>query len=240
MEVQFREALETANESTEDLEIAIEAIRTTSDLTQDWISQVNWLNRRLQLASVSDDQAFAAVLRFCRERLADVTALLGDDDEPVRMSVWWFSEKEDGLIFLLSNDIRDEETKSFVFKSGEGILGQAFAENRFWNIPDAPNSPGYVSIRTDPPEYRGLLCVPIYFGGHELLGMVSVDRQKAEVFNDIDLNLVQAAADILAYALTLPRTHNRFNVLPSHVSDALTSGRQLPALPQTFQDDSGE
>lgn len=239
LDVAFREAKEIATESTDDLEAAVDVIRVVSDLTQDWLSQVNWLNRRLQEADVSDEMAVQAVARFCRERLADVTKMVGGENEKIRASVWWLSQRENGLIFLLSDQIKDMETQGFVFHSGQGILGQAFAESRVWNVADAPAEPGYIKIRQEPPEYRGLLCAPIYFGGHEIIGMVSLDRERAESFDDVDQNLVSALSDVLAYALTLPRITQRFGVLPTHVIASLGIAHEQPALPLISEGDAG-
>lgn len=233
LDVEFREVLGVAAESTEDLEDAADAIGVLSDFSQDWLSQVNWLNRYLQLSSTTDDDAVRAVLRFCRERIADVSALIGEQDERTRFSVWWYSDEKDGLVFILSDDIRDDETKAFVFRRGQGIMGQAFVENRFWNLADAPASPGYVQIRKEPPDYHGLLCMPMHFGGHELVGMVCVDRALAQSFGESERDFVSALSDIIVTALTLPRIMQRFGVLPSHAIAALSEPRGQEALPET-------
>jgi GAF domain-containing protein len=235
VEVTLREALATAVESTAGLDDAVEALDGVTDLLQDWTATVNWLNRHLQLASTTDEDAIRAVIRYCRERMADVREMIGDDDEAVRLSVWWYSEAKEGLVLIASDDIHDDETKAFVFHRGEGILGQAFAEGRYWNLKDALAEPGYVKIRTVPPKYRGLLCMPIHFGGNDLIGMVSVDRTKAETFDDGDVAIVQALSDILAFALTLPRFRQQYGVLPDAVAAALSGEPPLRALPETSE-----
>ena len=227
--------LATAAESTAGLDDAVEALDGVTDLLQDWTATVNWLNRHLQLASTTDEDAIRAVVRYCRERMADVREMIGDDDEPVRLSVWWYSEARDGLVLLASDDIHDAETKVFVFQRGEGILGQAFAEGRYWNIKDAPSEPGYVQIRAEAPKYRGLLCMPIHLGGNELIGMVSVDREQAERFDDGDVTIVQALADVLAFALTLPRFRQLYGVLPDAITAALSGELPQRALPETSE-----
>jgi hypothetical protein len=63
------EALQAATESTDDLEAALETINAISDVHQDWMSQVNWLNRQLQLRATTDEDAVRIVLRFCRKHL---------------------------------------------------------------------------------------------------------------------------------------------------------------------------
>jgi hypothetical protein len=129
--VKFQEAVAAGEEGIAGLE---QALGEATELVADWLGTVAWLNTYLQRLDVDDDTALRAVFRYCLERAEDAKEWMGEADEPIRISLWWQDQVDGDLFFMFSNDIRDERTKSFRFSPNSGLMGQAFAENRIYNI----------------------------------------------------------------------------------------------------------
>jgi GAF domain len=217
--VKFQEAVQAGSEGILELQ---ETLRDATDQIQSWLTSVSWLNIYLQRSDVDDDAAISAVFRYCLERMDEAKEWMGDEDEAIRISLWWYDFAENELYFVLSNDIRDELTKNFRFKPNSGLMGQAFAENRLYNIEDAPTSAFYMPIRDAAPSYHGLLLAPVRIMD-EAMGMLSIDRQQKAIFSGDAENIVEGLAAHIAYAFMHPRVRTIMSSTPDRVDALLLS-----------------
>jgi signal transduction protein with GAF and PtsI domain len=75
-------------------------------------------------------------------------------------------------------------------------------EDRIHNYDDAPSSIYYEKIRENP-EYHGLLLVPVKLRTDgDVLGVLSIDRQKKEAFDSNAENVAWSLSHLLAYAVS--------------------------------------
>jgi GAF domain-containing protein len=181
-------------------EEADDVIGSATELAANWNVAVNEVLAALEDRAQAHDETFALITNFMQLRAFEALEWLGLDDERRRLSVWLFDAPNDELFFFFSNEIGDAETVNFTFPVGIGILGCAFREHRVWNERDAAALPVYVSIRRTPPRYHGILCVPIDFGLTRL-GVLCVDREKDDYFEDRDVNVMRALASSLGTVL---------------------------------------
>jgi hypothetical protein len=229
--IKFRKAVQAGNEGITDLE---RALGEATEQTATWLSSVSWLNIYLQRADVEDDAASATVFRFCLERMDEAKEWMGAEQEAIRISLWWYDAKAKDLFFMLSNDIRDETTKTSTFAPNVGLMGQTFAENRIYNLADAPSSAFYIPIREAPVDYHGLLLVPVRIAD-EPMGVISIDRQQKSVFSEDAQKIAEALASLIAYAFMHPRTRTLMLATPARVNALLLSWRveQTPPAPDS-------
>jgi hypothetical protein len=228
--VKFQEAVAAGEEGIAGLE---QALGEATELVADWLGTVAWLNTYLQRLDVDDDTALRAVFRYCLERAEDAKEWMGEADEPIRISLWWQDQVDGDLFFMFSNDIRDERTKSFRFSPNSGLMGQAFAENRIYNIEDAPSSSFYVAIRDAQVDYHGLLLVPVRVLDQPV-GMLSVDRQRRATFGDDAEKVAQGLAELIGYAFVHPRVRTLMQSTPDRV-DALLLSWRAERTPQELE-----
>jgi hypothetical protein len=222
--VKFQEAVAAGEEGIAGLE---HALGEATDLIANWLGTVAWLNTYLQRLDVDDDAALRSVFRYCLERMEDAKEWMGDAEEPIRISLWWQDQADGDLFFMFSNDIRDERTKNFRFSPNSGLMGQAFAENRVYNLEDAQSSSFYVAIREAQVDYHGLLLVPVRVLDQPV-GMLSVDRQQKSTFGDDAEKIAQGLAELLGYAFAHPRVRTLMRAMPVRVDALLLSWRVLP------------
>jgi transcriptional regulator with GAF, ATPase, and Fis domain len=135
------------------------------------------------------------------------------------------------LFFMFSNDIRDERTKSFRFSPSAGLMGQAFVENRIYNIEDAPSSSFYVSIRDADIDYHGLLLVPVR-ALDQPVGMLSIDRRQSATFGEDAERIATGLSELLSYAFVHPRVRTLMRAMPDRVDGLLLSWRALRTHPE--------
>jgi hypothetical protein len=197
--------LERAEKAVAKSEVSVDALREVlgdySDLMQNWVQSVNLFTEQLEKYAETDDEVADILARFCLGRMEEARDLIGERGDRTRLSFWWFLEDAGGLKILFSDDIRDEETRNHVFRPGAGLLGQCFVESRTYNLEDAPASIYYEEIRPRA-DYHGLLLVPVRCKTDgPVLGVLSVDRQKREAFDQNASNVCSALADLIAYAM---------------------------------------
>ena len=186
-------------------EDSVEALRAVlsdySELMQNWLQSVNLFTEQLEKYAESDNDVADILARFCLGRMEEARELIAERGDRTRFSFWWFVEDEGGLKMLFSDDIRDEETLNHVFAPGAGLLGQCYVESRLYNVNDAPASIYFERIRPTP-DYHGLLLVPARSEtGGPVIGVLSIDREKKEVFDENASNVARALADLIAYAM---------------------------------------
>jgi hypothetical protein len=221
--VKFAQAVAAGEEGIAGFEHALGA---ATELVAEWLGTVAWFNTYLQRRDVDDDTALSSVFRYCLERMEDAKEWMGDAGEPIRISLWWQDQGDGDLFFMFSNDIRDERTKRFRFLPNSGLMGQAFAENRAYNLEDAPLSSFYVSIRDAQIEYHGLLLVPVRVLDQPV-GMLSVDREQPSTFGADAENVARGLAELLGYAFLHPRVRALMRATPDRVDALLLSWRAL-------------
>ncbi|HXM07866.1 MAG TPA: GAF domain-containing protein, partial [Candidatus Acidoferrum sp.] len=207
------------------------ALGEATELIADWLGTVAWLNTYLQRRDVDDDTALRSVFRYCLERMEDAKEWMGDADEPIRISLWWLDQIDGDLFFMFSNDIRDDRTKSFRFSPSSGLMGQAFVENRIYNIEDAPSSSFYVSIRDADIDYHGLLLVPVR-ALDQPVGMLSIDRRRSATFGEDAERIATGLSELLSYAFVHPRVRTLMRAMPERVDGLLLSWRALRTHPE--------
>ena len=186
-------------------EISVEALREVledySNLMQNWLHSINLFAEQLEVYAKNDSDVADILARFCLGRMEEAREVVAERGDHTRFSFWWFVEDAGGLKLLFSNDIRDEKTLNHVFKPGAGLLGQCYVEGRIYNLDDAPTSVYYQAVRPEP-TYHGLLLVPVRSRNvNRTMGVLSVDREKKETFNENASNVGSALADLIAYAM---------------------------------------
>jgi PAS domain S-box-containing protein len=97
------------------------------------------------------------------------------------------------------NTIPDRGEKSMVFRTGEGIAGQAMAERRSKNVIDVNLTPGYLP-GDGPPAYRSLLVTPLVVG-QRVWGTLSLAGKAPGAFESSDERLVESFAQQAAIAI---------------------------------------
>ena len=197
--------LERAEKAAAKREVSVEALGQVladySDLMQNWAQSVNLLVEELEKYGEADDDVADILARFCLGRMEEARDVIAERGDRTRLSFWWYVEDAGGLKLLFSDDIRDDETLNHVFKPGAGLLGQCYVESRIYNFEDAPSSIYYQRIRQDP-DYHGLLLVPVKARtDQKAIGVLSIDREKEEAFDENASNVGSALADLIAYAM---------------------------------------
>ncbi len=73
------------------------------------------------------------------------------------------------------------------------------------SVADAPSHPGFILRGASPPDFRGLYCTPIKCKaeGHsdQPIGMLVVDRKKAEKVDENGVNVLEGLAVMIALLL---------------------------------------
>jgi GAF domain len=197
--------LERAEKAAAEREISADALRAVladySDLMQNWAQSVNLFAEELEKYGKTDDDVADILARYCLGRMEEARDLIAERGDRTRLSFWWFMDDTGGLKLLFSDDIRDTATLNHVFRPGSGLLGQCYVECRTYNLEDGPSSIYYEAIRPDS-DYHGLLLVPVRCKTDESpIGVLSIDREKKEAFDDNAENVGSALSDLIAYAM---------------------------------------
>jgi hypothetical protein len=168
-----------------------------SELVQNWSTSLAGLVERL---AEGEDVADIQVLyfNFVRDRLGELKLNIGSLDGNVRIAFWLYDESTRELVFTYSNEIRDEATRAKRFGFAEGLLGQAFEEQRFWNEGKATQLPSFVPVGPQT-RYSSVCAAPVTLL-QERLGMLSVDKLGDTAFTERSSNLIIGCARILAVA----------------------------------------
>ena len=161
------------------------------------------------------DEAVAIFIRFVVDRMEEAIDLIRSPEDFVRMSVWWYSEKEDRLKLLVASyEVANQNKWAYGFAPREGLLGQAFVDNAIADYDDAPSETFFKRIEKEP-NFRGLLMVPIRYH-HKPVGILSVDRRKKGTFAREVEDVAVALADLIAIAATHPSFKRLVTLLPEH------------------------
>lgn len=173
-----------------------------SDLLQNWATTVNLLDEQLSKYGTNDQEIANIVVRFCLGRMEEAKDFMAEEGDVIRFSFWWFDAEAGGLTLLISDDIRDKATLDHIFKPGEGLCGQSYVEERYFSLRDAPQSIYYEDIPGVTPQYHGLLLMPVQpRKDAAAIGVLSIDRKKAEEFDGNARNVARALAALIAFAM---------------------------------------
>jgi hypothetical protein len=190
-EIEIQEAIKEVEKSTD----------LIGELMQNWMHALG-----IAIAEFDEERSRAGreqvLLRFVRDRLGEAKAFTADSDESdVRLAVWLFDRDRKLLRFYFSNEIADTPTMTKIFMPGEGMLGQAFREQRTWNESRATHLPSYTVIRADQHAgYGAVLVTPISL--HMLrIGMLSADKSKDVAFTPLAQNVLEALARMFAIVI---------------------------------------
>lgn len=131
-----------------------------------------------------------------RDRLGEAKEALATDEPEIRLSVWLYDPNTDRIDFYYSNEIDDDATKTQSFERGEGMVGQAFVEQRTWNEPNALQLASYIPI-VQRPKYKAVYCGPISFYG-DPKGMLCMDKNEESYFGGRADAIARSLADVIA------------------------------------------
>jgi signal transduction histidine kinase len=105
----------------------------------------------------------------------------------------------------------DEQTRAEIgdLPKGHGILGLLIAQPRPIRLPDLREHPDSFGFPPNHPPMRSFLGVPITVRGVVFGNLYLTDKQSAEVFSDVDEELVVALATAAGVAIDNARLHAR-------------------------------
>lgn len=180
---------------------------SATDLMQTWIFTTRDLLYRFETEKLTPEEAGDAIKQFLQLRAYEALKWIGQDEEKRRLSVWIYNPRLKKIEFFFSNQIRDKETTQYKFDVGKGIIGTVFKNDETWNEVDASDLPIWVSIRDEEPEYHGIFLRPINYGDYRI-GVLSVDREKAERFEKDSQNVLIGFASMIATVLGNEKARN--------------------------------
>jgi len=76
---------------------------------------------------------------------------------------------------------------------GKGVCGIAYAENRVLIVPDVDQFPGHIACSI---ASRSEIVLPLWRGG-ELIGVLDIDSDKLDNFDEIDENYLKKVINLL-------------------------------------------
>jgi nitrate/nitrite-specific signal transduction histidine kinase len=119
-------------------------------------------------------------------------------------------ETRTSLVQFVTTGIDDETHRAIGdLPRGHGILGLLIVEPKPIRLPDLREHPNSYGFPPNHPPMRSFLGVPIVVR-HEVFGnLYLTDKQNAEVFTDIDEELIVALAGAAAVAIENARLHAR-------------------------------
>ena len=170
-----------------------------ASLLENWIGALNLLLEWLP----TDTNPAETIRAFLRDRSDEAIRQMSPPRERLRLAIWNYVDEVSGLKFLQSNQITDDATKNAIFRDGEGCLGMAYREQRVWNEKDPRDLACWKKIPGGSSDYNGLLLVPITWADRKV-GMLSIDRESAEEFDEASVQVARALAYLAANALGSP------------------------------------
>jgi hypothetical protein len=197
---------------------------SATKLLRTWMSEIDSsLDAKRTFELPSQANAWLAKLwdDYVSLRASETVQWIGSDVERRRLSVWLLLPEQGGprtargepvctrAAYWASNEFKGQAPQPFRFLAGDGvtalreggIVGYVARTQRAVNVADATRHPKFVS-RPGSDCFRGLYVTPItrYKGTPKAqpLGLLVIDRQKAEAFNSEAVNILEALAEHLA------------------------------------------
>jgi hypothetical protein len=186
------------------------------EITEKWALRLN--DALVSFPSQAPSELSESVSKFLREAAKDAIDWFGKDGETRRLSYWLYAKDTDQLFIYLSNEIKREDNPDLYnrrLKKGQWLVGQALADDKPINLPDAPRAPNFGEIPDHPPKYRGMLIVAIPSGPRtdDRLGVICVDRWLREKFPDSSVKLIEALAAMTGMLLGEPTISRKLKAL---------------------------
>jgi GAF domain-containing protein len=122
-----------------------------------------------------------------------------------------------------------ERIKSRRFKPGEGIAGWVFEHGETVIVPDTLQDKRYVPIREGGYVSHSLMAVPVKMNG-ETVGVISVDHNAIDRFDEDDCRLVETVAEHVSIALEKGRAYEEIDKLYQEARSEAIANRQLATL----------
>jgi signal transduction histidine kinase len=153
--------------------------------------------------SISADLDLAAVL----QRIIDAAADLVDARYG---ALGVLDETRTGLVEFVTTGL-DPETRRGIgdLPRGHGILGLLIVDPRPIRLPDLREHPDSYGFPPNHPPMRSFLGAPIVVRQEVFGNLYLTDKQTAEVFSDVDEELIVALAGAAAVAIENARLHAR-------------------------------
>ncbi len=172
--VEIREAKESADE-------LVDVISDYANLVQNWSSSLAIYVDAI--GQTSDETVLAERLRnYIRDRMGEALDFLSDDPkDKVRIGLWIFIPDKDLLEFRFG--VPNFTPTKATYAIREGMIGQAFDEQRRFMESDVRRAPNYINTRgRKKPPYRAVWCGPVSLG-QEKIGMLTLDKKSATLFS---------------------------------------------------------
>lgn len=185
------------------------------DVTEEHRAKQN-LRDRVRELSFLNELAEVGVKTVDEDRLIhQATQLVGDVFNPDFFGIMLIDETE-SVLYLHSSYQVDSRSKNIKIPLGEGITGQVAQRGEPWYVPDVTQEPAYISGNLN---MRSELCVPLN-SGEGVIGVINMESEELEAFEDADLKLLTTFADQLAIAIERSRLFEQVQNLA--ITDELT------------------
>ncbi len=133
--------------------------------------------------------------------LADIVKTLAHNFEVDVCSVYIYHEHLDELILAATCGLNEESVGNVKLKPGKGITGASFKRREVMNISHPENHPDFVYFQgTGEERYKSFLAAPLTLGGN-CFGVLTVQRQSAELFPDYMVDMVKSLSTQMANLL---------------------------------------
>ncbi len=184
----------------------VDVISDYANLVQNWsTSAVLYTDL---IARASNDAELAELMsNYIRDRMGEARDFLSaDPKDNVRVALWIFDPERASLEFRLSVPTFKPTQSAYALR--EGMIGQAFVEQRRFMEADVTTAPCYKSTRggRQKPPYRAVWCGPVS-RGQERIGMLTIDKKTAALFSAAADDIAKGLAAQCALAIDQYRTH---------------------------------
>lgn len=182
-----------------------EEYRAQQDL-QDRVRELTFLNRLAESGVKTLDE---------EQLIQDATQLVGEIFNPDYFGIMLL-DADESVLYLHSSYQSAGGRKDVRIPLGEGITGKVAQDGKPWYVPDVTKEPAYISAELD---MHAELCVPLH-SGEGVIGVINMESEEVEAFNDADLKLLTTFADQLGIAIQRSRLFEQVQKLA--VTDELT------------------
>jgi len=139
--------------------------------------------------------------------------------EVSEFSVMLIDEATRQLVIEAAAGKHASQARGARFQLGEGIAGDAAATGKTVYVRDVAKDPRYVVVRGRSPAPGALLAVPLLSKGR-VLGVMNLDRPRADSFSQQEIRLAEAIAAQAALSIASARLYQQ--TLELSFTDALT------------------
>jgi len=116
-------------------------------------------------------------------------------------SIYLYDEDGGNLVLRATRGLNPKAVDRIAMRPGEGLIGNTFETNRPMRIADALSNPLFKYFKeADEDRYHSFLAVPIS-RGVQRIGVMAVQHESTDYFDEIDERALRASASQLAGAL---------------------------------------